>query len=238
MGRKLAAIGIVSTAAYFALLAFVFWGRAGDILRMEPNEVGDFLAGAFVPLAILWLILGFFQQGVELRLNTEALKLQAEELRNSVEQQRRYAEAAKVQTDTALDSLAYQQNRDRTSAWPRLQLQSSYAEGAGQYRLLRMVFFNSGLDAHRVEVTCSPIGLAIDPHTSSFSWWRSGETQRVTARLEGLGMGDDFSGAIFLSYYDNLDQQVRQKVTVRSWSDDREPIVSISAPEAVVSASV
>lgn len=54
---------------------------------MGLNEVGDFLAGAFGPVAILWLVLGFFQQGVELRQGTEALKLQAAELKNSVVQQ-------------------------------------------------------------------------------------------------------------------------------------------------------
>jgi hypothetical protein len=54
--------------------------------------VGDFLAGAFGPIAIVWLVLGFIQQGEELKLNTAALKLQADELRQSVAQQRRLVE--------------------------------------------------------------------------------------------------------------------------------------------------
>ncbi len=54
---------------------------------MKPNEWGDFLAGTFSPLAFMWLVFGYHQQGEELKQNTEVLRLQADELRNSVEQQ-------------------------------------------------------------------------------------------------------------------------------------------------------
>ena len=87
MGRALAAIGIVLTVCY-ALFAWWLVGDRIQTLRgMDLNEVGDFLAGAFGPVAILWLVLGFFQQGIELRQGTDALRLQAKELSNSVEQQ-------------------------------------------------------------------------------------------------------------------------------------------------------
>ena len=64
MSRTLSIIGIVLSIAYLGLLWFVFDGRLIEILLMEPNEIGDLLAGIFGPLAILWLILGFFQQGI------------------------------------------------------------------------------------------------------------------------------------------------------------------------------
>jgi hypothetical protein len=64
---------------------------------MEPNELGDFLAGCFAPLAFLWLVLGFFQQGDELRNSVAALHLQGEELRNSVEQQKQLVEVTREQ---------------------------------------------------------------------------------------------------------------------------------------------
>lgn len=47
------------------------------------NELGDFLAGIFAPIAFLYLYLGYHQQGQELQQNTKALQLQAEELRIS-----------------------------------------------------------------------------------------------------------------------------------------------------------
>ncbi|QNV68338.1 hypothetical protein F7661_22810 [Pseudomonas sp. CFA] len=96
MGKVLAVIGVVLTVAY----ALFSWWLVGDriqLLRtMNLNEVGDFLAGAFGPLAILWLVLGFFQQGIELRQGTDALRMQAKELNNSVAQQYEMVKAQKA----------------------------------------------------------------------------------------------------------------------------------------------
>lgn len=50
-----------------------------DLLKLSGNEFGDFLAGVFSPLAFLWLVLGFFQQGQELRASIHALELQGDE---------------------------------------------------------------------------------------------------------------------------------------------------------------
>ena len=64
-------------------LGFAFGYLGGELLAgrfMYPNELGDFLAGASAPLAFLWLVLGYFQQGEELRQNTQALTLQTEEM--------------------------------------------------------------------------------------------------------------------------------------------------------------
>lgn len=56
---------------------------------LKLNEKGDFLAGVFSPLAFLWLVYGYLQQGRELKQNTESLRIQAIELRNSVEEQKK-----------------------------------------------------------------------------------------------------------------------------------------------------
>jgi hypothetical protein len=88
MSRLLSTIGICTTLAYLAFLGYIFHGRADELRLLQPNHLGDFLAGVFGPLAILWLILGFFQQGVELRENSRALDLQAEELKNATREQR------------------------------------------------------------------------------------------------------------------------------------------------------
>ena len=88
MSRALSTIGILATLAYVAFLLWMFGGRIEEVRSLEPNHLGDFLAGVFGPLTILWLILGFFQQGVELRENSRALDLQAAELRNSGREQR------------------------------------------------------------------------------------------------------------------------------------------------------
>lgn len=75
----------VITIAY---LLFIFKiTELNAFMKLELNAKGDFLAGIFAPLAFLWLVYGYYQQGQELKQNTEALRLQAEELKNSVEQQ-------------------------------------------------------------------------------------------------------------------------------------------------------
>ncbi|WJM94664.1 hypothetical protein QEP73_13760 [Pseudomonas defluvii] len=75
---------------------------------MELNELGDFLAGTFGPVAFLWLVLGFLQQGRELKLSTNALSLQAEELKKSVEQQAIMAKTAMQQFDASRKALELQ----------------------------------------------------------------------------------------------------------------------------------
>ena len=49
--------------------------------HMDLNEWGDFLAGVAGPLALLWLVLGYYQQQKELRQNTAALGMQRRELK-------------------------------------------------------------------------------------------------------------------------------------------------------------
>ena len=40
------------------------------------NQLGDFLAGVFAPIAFFWLIMGYVQQGKQLEQNIEAIEQQ------------------------------------------------------------------------------------------------------------------------------------------------------------------
>jgi hypothetical protein len=77
------------------------------------NEWGDWAAGGFAPLALLWLAVGYFQQGEELRDNVRALNLQEEQLKHqvvelnaSVKQQTTLAAATSRQAELLSESLA------------------------------------------------------------------------------------------------------------------------------------
>ena len=85
---RLVPIGVFLTVLYVSISAVVLWSRRCELVGLKLNELGDLMAGLLGPLAICWLILGFFQQRIELAQNTDALLLQFKELRNSVEQQR------------------------------------------------------------------------------------------------------------------------------------------------------
>lgn len=80
MGRKLSMtgipltlIGILLTLAYVGGLYFLFDDRLAEVRGLKLNEVGDLLAGVFGPLAILWLILGFLQQGISMRQHAKEI---------------------------------------------------------------------------------------------------------------------------------------------------------------------
>lgn len=89
--RLLNWIGGGITAVWLGGVCFYF--RLADVERLAPNEIGDLLAGISAPLAFLWLVVGYLQQGIELRQNTEILKLQQEDIRASVEQAKRQADS-------------------------------------------------------------------------------------------------------------------------------------------------
>ena len=99
--RRLTVLGLVLTAAWVVAIAIVLHLKAGDIPGMTLNAWGDFLAGVSAPLALLWLVIGYFQHGEELRLNTRALEAQQEELRRQVNETATLAKSAERQARAA-----------------------------------------------------------------------------------------------------------------------------------------
>ena len=118
MGRVLAVVGALLTLGYLVFAWWLVGDRVQNLQAMALNEVGDFLAGAFGPLAILWLVLGFFQQGLELRQNNEALRLQAEELKSSVEQQKEMVAVTREQVSAELEQLRVERERRAAALEP------------------------------------------------------------------------------------------------------------------------
>ncbi|WP_407545409.1 hypothetical protein [Acinetobacter baumannii] len=97
--------------------AFIFLEPEKKVL-LTSNELGDFLAGVFAPLAFLFLYLGYKQQGRELQQNTHALNLQAQELQNSVEQQRLLAEATIDDLNITKEQIQTQRRKELIEAQP------------------------------------------------------------------------------------------------------------------------
>ena len=103
----------------FLAVTLIAAGRAAEIGDMKPNEVGDLLAGVGGPFALIWLVYGYFLQGLAIRqqaeelsqntralhLQEEALRAQVHELKNSVAQQQEMAAAANAQIAAMQDSL-------------------------------------------------------------------------------------------------------------------------------------
>lgn len=93
-------VGRVVTGVYLVCVGVLVYWKRSTLNTLELNAIGDFLAGVFGPIAFLWLVLGYLQQGRELRLSSEALQLQAKELNASVQQQA----ASVLAQNTALEN--------------------------------------------------------------------------------------------------------------------------------------
>lgn len=99
LDSKITRYGLWVSGLYLFVMAIYAACVWDHLLMMTPSEFGDFLAGSFGPLALAWLVCGYFQQGIELRQNTEALRLQVDELSRSVAEQSRLAELSQKQLE-------------------------------------------------------------------------------------------------------------------------------------------
>jgi hypothetical protein len=169
--RKLHSLGGIITAVWLLTLGTYALIRWRDFAGLEPNAVGDFFAGAFAPLAFLWLVLGFFQQGEELRNSAQALRMQGEELRNSakalrvqgeelrnsVEQQRELVAVTREQLKFDTELIKLQQEEIERSVQPVLEITSAGSTGSGQgNRLYHFEFSNYGKPCTDIRVVFVP----------------------------------------------------------------------------------
>ena len=81
-------LGLALTAAWLLLGTLYISVRVGwtNVVDLPADILGNFLEGAFAPLAFLWLVIGYFLQHRELEQNTEALRAQAVEIKRTAEQ--------------------------------------------------------------------------------------------------------------------------------------------------------
>ena len=74
------------------------WGNLSVLL---PNELGGFLAGAVAPIALLWVLVTYFQRGADLKRHSDALLRQLRLITFP-------AEAGEIRARTIIASLAAQ----------------------------------------------------------------------------------------------------------------------------------
>ena len=130
--RRYTVVGFALTAVWLLAIGIVLHLKAGDIATMTLNAWGDFLAGVFAPLALLWVVVGYFQHGEELRLNTRALDAQQEELRRQVEEMATLAQNAERQAQ-ATEGLVQltMDDRERDSVREVAEAQPLFVEHGG-----------------------------------------------------------------------------------------------------------
>ena len=89
-------IGFTLTVVWAAcIIALVVYFSPENWQDFKLNEVGDFIAGVSAPLAFLWLVVGIWQQGEDLRLQRADLQL-------SMKMTREIAETGKAELALAV----------------------------------------------------------------------------------------------------------------------------------------
>lgn len=81
-------LGVSITVVWLFVLSKYVANTIGwsNIGHAPIETVGNFLEGAFAPLAFLWLVIGYFLQKKELMQNTDAIRMQHVEIQKSADQ--------------------------------------------------------------------------------------------------------------------------------------------------------
>ncbi len=168
--------GVIVTAIYIFIIAILRWSSFSTLQTMPLNEFGDFFAGVFGPLMLFWLILGYVQQQKELRQNTKALELQADELRKSVEQHKELVEVTKEQVRAELKSLEMEEIKSRKEAHPSFSITNAgWAVNDGHKFEYKLSILNSGQPATDVAVTTVPI-IKQAQKNNTINYFSTGQT--------------------------------------------------------------
>lgn len=155
MRSSLFQFGVAATALWL-VISTTFMVLASKPGPLMPNEWGDVFAGLAAPVAFLWLVLGFLQQGKELQLSSRALELQVEELRNSVEQQKELVEVTRQQVLATIEDQNRRTEVERTARLPRFALQTKSIVGNSYGLTVELEIFNMGAPATDIEYTLDP----------------------------------------------------------------------------------
>ena len=185
MNKILAISGIVITIIYLGFLVYLGGVSVCKLQGLELNALGDFLAGTFGPIAILWLILGFFQQGIGLKQNSEVLKLQAEELKNSVEQQRELVEVTREQHQMEAQTLKAERERLKQSQEPIFILRTRSPSFSLEEFTYRYVLANVGATILNLEISASVATNLIEIETGNDTVLQKSEDLDVKFELFG-----------------------------------------------------
>lgn len=184
-----------------ALWAFADWSKP-----LPPNEWGDLAAGLAAPLAFFWLVLGFLQQGKELRLSSRALMLQVEELKNTVRHQADLVEVTRQQVTVQLRQDEEQRRTRRLSIQPRFVMMTLVrtSDVAGNRYTVKLTNLGGTITRVRIEFADGPefsFHMLTSDESQQFKVTFAEQTRLISGVIhytnaEGVKDAVVFSGAI------------------------------------------
>lgn len=146
------------TALYVGAAILIIGARFDELVNLKLNELGDLSAGVFGPVAFLWLVLGYLQQGRELKISSDSLVRQASELAQNVQQQMKIVKLQERQLESQAAASLRQEMQFKLMVEPNLQL---YSPSGGIRNGLTYRDFslgNIGVDAQKLVVSVNRSG--------------------------------------------------------------------------------
>jgi hypothetical protein len=117
---------------------------------LKANEYGDVFAGLAAPIAFLWLVLGFLQQGQE-------LKLQIEELRNTFRHQGELVEVSREQVAAQTAQIEHERRQHQLALQPHFVLSCNGSSGGPDGITYDIELTNGGASSTNVFVSVDPV---------------------------------------------------------------------------------
>jgi hypothetical protein len=169
-GKGLIIAGFIGTGVYGAAIAI--YALQHHVWSLPPAEFGSFVGGVVGPLAFLWLVLGFFQQGTELQHSVRALELQGQELRNSVDQQKALVDLNREQLEHEKAERRRLEEEAELLSQPSIGIQSNGSISSSGHRSFEFLVANAG-------ATCTNVRFGGDRDHGQSATWAAGEGHTV-----------------------------------------------------------
>ena len=150
-------VGWFITIAVVLAVLTVVWFRWGDIPGMKLNAWGDFLAGIAASLALLWVVVGYYQQRQELELQRKEVARLAD---SSVEQ----AEALARQAEAVEKSVQMTKEIEERAARPQL---FWWGESSGGGDVQKVQIKNRGGEVYNLELYSKEGSHTMSLHAST-----------------------------------------------------------------------
>ena len=215
--------GACGTAIYLGGWILVVAARHEEFFSLDLNELGDFLAGSFGPLAFAWLILGYIQQGKELKLSSEALQLQAQELKNSVDAQRELVAVSRDQVHAELERATEERHSRAKLIRPFFVGGGAGGRHAGEKHQLQFAIKNFGAPVSQVHfefdgdmAQCTKSVDAID------------KSAHVDFIFNFIGTGEGLAATVHITYRDADFTQGDAQLNLRVDTSDQHPRLVIN----------
>jgi hypothetical protein len=154
-------VGTLLSLIWLGLFVWAIVEKREAVSILKLNEWGDFFAGFAAPLALLWLVLGYLQQGEELEQNTAALLGQRDEFQRQVAETQNLVEASKRQAKASEELLAaskaeLDEQKRLATAQSLMELRHQGTHGTAETNLT-LSLKNTGAPGRSLVVQVSPI---------------------------------------------------------------------------------